>query len=30
MSSFTGPDGKEVGTVNIYEEILRDPEQFEQ
>jgi putative membrane fusion protein len=30
MSSFTAPDGKQVGTVNIYEEILRDPEQFGQ
>jgi putative membrane fusion protein len=30
VSSFTGPDGKRVGTVNIYEEILRDPEQFGQ
>jgi hypothetical protein len=30
MSSFTAPDGKEVKTVNIYEEILRDPEQFQQ
>jgi hypothetical protein len=30
MSSFTAPDGKEVKTVNIYEEILRDPEQFDQ
>jgi hypothetical protein len=29
MSSFTAPDGKEVKTVNIYEEILCDPEQFE-
>ncbi|MDR2295434.1 MAG: hypothetical protein LBD95_01430 [Clostridiales Family XIII bacterium] len=30
MSSFTDEDGKRVGTVNIYEEILRDPEQFGQ
>ncbi|MDR2133374.1 MAG: hypothetical protein LBP30_08580 [Clostridiales Family XIII bacterium] len=30
MSSFTNSDGKRVETVNIYEEILRDPEQFEQ
>jgi putative membrane fusion protein len=30
MSSFTDGDGKQVGTVNIYEEILRDPEQFGQ
>jgi putative membrane fusion protein len=30
MSSFTAPDGEQIGTVNIYEEILRDPEQFEQ
>jgi putative membrane fusion protein len=30
MSSFTDSDGKRVGTVNIYEEILRDPEQFGQ
>jgi putative membrane fusion protein len=30
MSSFVAPDGKEVRTVNIYEEILSDPEQFEQ
>jgi hypothetical protein len=29
MSSFTAPDGKEVKTVNIYEEILRDPEGYE-
>ncbi|MDR1510140.1 MAG: hypothetical protein LBS53_10930 [Synergistaceae bacterium] len=28
MSSFTAQDGKQVGTVNIYEEILCDPEQF--
>jgi putative membrane fusion protein len=30
MSSFTDSEGKRVGTVNIYEEILRDPEQFGQ
>ncbi|MDR1573013.1 MAG: hypothetical protein LBS24_01740 [Clostridiales Family XIII bacterium] len=30
MSSFTAPDGKQIRTVNIYEEILRDPEQFGQ
>jgi hypothetical protein len=30
MSSFTDRDGKRIGTVNIYEEILRDPEQFGQ
>jgi hypothetical protein len=30
MSSFVSDDGKEVRTVNIYEEILRDPGQFEQ
>lgn len=30
MSSFTDKDGKRIGTVNIYEEILRDPKQFEQ
>jgi putative membrane fusion protein len=30
MSSFAAPDGKQVKTVNIYEEILLDPEQFEQ
>jgi hypothetical protein len=30
MSSFVSADGKEVRTVNIYEEILRDPGQFEQ
>jgi putative membrane fusion protein len=30
MSSFVAPDGKEVRTVNIYEEILSDPGQFGQ
>jgi putative membrane fusion protein len=30
MSSFLDAEGKRVGTVNIYEEILRDPEQFGQ
>jgi putative membrane fusion protein len=27
-SSFTDSEGKQIGTVNIYEEILCDPEQF--